>query len=623
MGLNPGGNNNGIITARGGGLNYNNIIGKKLDFQSNYFYNRYNPNIESHLQRQTPDAFYRYNENNYADNVNDNHRLNLNILYQADTFNTIRITPSFSYQQTANRSQRDYNTYLSAVTKAIDGNSNTLEKNEGYNFSNNIIWRKKFARKGRTFSMSFQTNLNSSNGNGSLIAVNKFYDSNGSLQNEDTLNQQSESNGDLKSYLARAIYTEPLWKKSLLEFSVGLSNSKSTAGKLTYDYNGGNGKYDRLNDLLSNSFESRYGYTIAGFRTRTQRKNYSYSIGVSWQQADLDGKTIAAVNDSLISKRFSNFLPNANFRYNFSRFKRLSIDYSASTRQPGISQLQPIPDISNPLNIREGNPNLKQEYTHNIRGNLNLMVPYKNRNLFLFFRVQATNNKIVNYDSLNLNNGIRTTRPVNVNGVYNINTEISYSRPLHLVKGTIELSSNIGYNKGKQFINTIQNDTKTFSVGPVLRLDMNPSATLGMGVSTGINYNKTNYSLQEEFNTSYLSQDYNAYIDWQLPKGFYVSTDFTYTINSQRSAGFNIKIPLWNASISKQMLKFNRGELKFRAFDLLNRNTGISRNTNGNYIEDTRVNTLRQFFLLSFTYSLTKMGLNNGGGAGEMKIITR
>ncbi|HQX72947.1 MAG TPA: outer membrane beta-barrel protein, partial [Chitinophagaceae bacterium] len=82
------------------------------------------------------------------------------------------------------------------------------------------------------------------------------------------------------------------------------------------------------------------------------------------------------------------------------------------------------------------------------------------------------------------------------------------------------------------------------------------------------------------------------------------------------------KVPLWNASISKQMLKFNRGELKFSARDLLNRNVGISRNTNNNYIEDSRVLTLRQFFLLSFTYSLSKTGLNNTGGGG-MRVIAR
>jgi hypothetical protein len=70
------------------------------------------------------------------------------------------------------------------------------------------------------------------------------------------------------------------------------------------------------------------------------------------------------------------------------------------------------------------------------------------------------------------------------------------------------------------------------------------------------------------------------------------------------------------------MLKYNRGELKFAARDLLNKNIGISRNTNNNYIEDSKVLTLRQFFLLSFTYSLSKTGLNNAGGGG-MKIITR
>ena len=64
--------------------NYNNIIGNKLDFQSNYFYNRYNPKSESHIQRQyfLPDSSYFYNQNSFTNNLNNNHRLNLNALYQ-------------------------------------------------------------------------------------------------------------------------------------------------------------------------------------------------------------------------------------------------------------------------------------------------------------------------------------------------------------------------------------------------------------------------------------------------------------------------------------------------------------------------------------------------------------
>ena len=624
MGINGGGRNNGINTAWGGGLNYNNIIGSKLDFQSNYFYNRYNPNQESHIQRQyfLPDSSYFYNQNSFADNLNNSHRFNLNTLYRVDSMNSIRITPSFSYQTTNNRSQTDYQTLSEDKVLTNEGFSNNTSATKGYNFRNDITWRKKFARKGRTFSLSLQTSLNESDGDGSLSSINSFYYPNGSLLKRDTLNQQSTTKGDLKGYNARAVYTEPVWKRSLLEFSVSKSNTKSTSEKLTHDYNKLNGKYDQLNNTLSNDFENTYGYINAGIRIRTQKKKYSYAVGANWQQAELEGKITTGVKDSLISKTFRNILPNARFQYNFTRFKSFSLSYNTSTNQPGMSQLQPVPDNSNSLNIREGNPDLKQEFNHTAQVHLTLVSPYKNKNLFMFLTAQATQNKIVNYDSIN-SLGVKRTKPVNVNGVYNINSSISYSMPVRFLKGTVEVSSNTGVFKTKQFINTVGNDIRTFSVGPELRLDMNPTEKLNVGVGAGFNYNKTKYSLQSALNTNYLSQEYNASLDWEMPKGFFFATDFMYTINSQRAAGFNTKVPLWNASISKQMLKFNRGELKLSARDLLNKNVGISRNTNNNYIEDSKVLTLRQFFLLSFTYSLSKTGLNNAGSGGGMRIITR
>lgn len=628
MGMNGGNRNSGIITAWGGGLNYNNIIGNKLDFQSNYFYNRYNPNTESHIQRQyvLPDTSY-YNVNTYADNLTNSHRFNLNMLYQVDSMNSIRINPSFSYQKTNNRSQSDYQTLSEQQSLINEGFSNNRSGSEGYNFRNDLTWRRKFARKGRTFSLSLQTTLNESEGDGSLSSVNSFYNPNGSLFRKDTLNQQSITTGDLRGYTARAVYTEPLWKRSLLELSAGKSNTRSTSDKETFDYNENNGKYDELNSQLSNDFENTYGYTNGGIRIRTQRKKYNYAVGVTWQQAELEGRVTSGIKDSVINKTFRNFLPNARFQYNFSRIRSLSLTYNTSTNQPSMSQLQPVPDISNPLNIREGNPDLKQEYNHMLQTGLTMVSPYKNKNLFLFFTMQATKNKIVNYDSLNQQTGIRKTKPVNVSGVYNLNSNISYSMPVRFLKGSIELSSVVGYSNSKQLTNTQAgsigtNIIKTLTLGPDVRLDMNPMAKLNIMLGAGINHNNTTYSLQPSFNNRYLSQEYTASLDWEMPKGFFFATDFSYVINSQRAAGFNVKVPLWNASISKQMLKFNRGELKFSARDLLNKNVGISRNTSNNYIEDSRVLTLRQFFMLSFTYSLSKTGLNNAGGGG-MRIIAR
>ena len=142
---------------------------------------------------------------------------------------------------------------------------------------------------------------------------------------------------------------------------------KSTSEKITHDYNKLNGKYDKLNNTLTNDFENTYGYTNAGIRMRTQKKKYSYAFGANWQQAELEGKIISGTKDSLISKTFRNLLPNARFQYNFSRFKSFSLTYNTTTNQPRMSQLQPVPDNSNSLNIREGNPDLKQEYNHTIQ----------------------------------------------------------------------------------------------------------------------------------------------------------------------------------------------------------------------------------------------------------------
>ena len=129
--------------------------------------------------------------------------------------------------------------------------------------------------------------------------------------------------------------------------------------------------------------------------------------------------------------------------------------------------------------------------------------------------------------------------------------------------------------------------------------------------------------MQASANTNYLTQEYGTNINWQLPRGFYFATDFNYYISNQYANGFNADFPLWNASIRKGVLKGGRGEIRFAANDILDRNTGVSRTTTQNYIEDKRTNALRRFFLLSFTYSLGKTRLNNHREGGGMRIIVK
>ena len=620
-----GNNNTGINTTFGGGINYNNIIGTKIDFRSNYFYSRYNPNRQSNIQRQYFSPANVYRKNSYTDNLNNNHRLNFIADYQIDSFHSIKISPSFSYQKTRNQDLADYTTWSEQGGKINEGSSDNLTKSEGYNLNTNILFRKRFHRKGRTFSVNVLTNLNNSDGDGGLRSITHFYDQAGVVFRRDSINQKSISESNLKGYNARVVYTEPIFKRSLLEFSVGKSYTKSTSERNTYDYNRSNGKFDLVNNLLTNDFKNIYSYNNAGFRLRKQTKTYNYSAGFSWQQSELEGKVVNGFKDSVIAKSFRNFLPSARFQYYFSRFKNVLINYSTSTNQPSITQLQPVPDNTNPLYVKLGNPNLKQEFAHMIRLNASLVNPYKNRNFFVFLTALETQNKIVNFDRIN-NLGVDSVTPVNVNGVYNVSGNVSWGFPVRILKGSIDISSMLMYSRNKQLIsnassNAETNRIHTLTLGPDVRLDMSPTDKLNFALTVGVNYSKSNYSLPSTRDSKYFNQEYSAEIDWQLPKGFFAATDFSYRVINQYATGFNARVPLWNASISKQMLHFNRGELKLSAHDLLNENVGINRSTNQNYIEDTRTNSLKRFFLLSFTYSLTKTALNGAANGGGPRMI--
>ena len=81
--------------------------------------------------------------------------------------------------------------------------------------------------------------------------------------------------------------------------------------------------------------------------------------------------------------------------------------------------MQPVTDISDPLNIRTGNPSLKQEYIHNATAQFFSANPLEQKNVMLMVNASATQNAIVNADDINTQ-GIRTTHPVNADGVYNV-----------------------------------------------------------------------------------------------------------------------------------------------------------------------------------------------------------
>jgi hypothetical protein len=246
--------------------------------------------------------------------------------------------------------------------------------------------------------------------------------------------------------------------------------------------------------------------------------------------------------------------------------------------------------------------------------------PAARKNLFGLLNFTTTADAIVRADSIK-QNGARISSYTNANGVYAIFGNLEYGFPLKKLKSRIDVGSSARYGRNVSFVNAERNDIATISIGPNMEYHFSIDNKIDLDISARLSVNNTKYSLQPYSDNNYLRQDYAIDMTNYLPWNIYVRNEFSYIIYTGRADGFNSNIPLWNASLAKGILKNRRGEFKFRVQDILNKNTGITRSSNQGYITDERYNVLQRYFLLSFTYSLNKSGLNNGGPRAVIKTF--
>jgi hypothetical protein len=62
----------------------------------------------------------------------------------------------------------------------------------------------------------------------------------------------------------------------------------------------------------------------------------------------------------------------------------------------------------------------------------------------------------------------------------------------------------------------------------------------------------------------------------------------------------------WNAYLAKKFWKNKSGEVRISVFDILDQNIGVQRNASSNFISENSYNTIRRYWLLSFTWNFTK-----------------
>jgi hypothetical protein len=614
-------NARGVADTYSLGGNYSNVLNdKKMDFNANANVSdvsRYNTS-NSFTQNLIPGNIFNRTSNSISTSRNQQQRLNLTIDNKVSESFSYKYTPSFSKQHNTSNSESTTSTTLPDGTPTNGTATKSSSISDATNINNTLLLRKKFAKKGRTISSTITQGYNESLSNGSQFTDQLIYTS-GILTKDSILDQQNKRKGHTESYSANVVYTEPITKKSLLEFNAYLNQNNSSSSKRVFDKNSGTSLYDVLNTRLTNEFNSEYTYAGGGMNYRLNQKQYNFSTGFSMQDAMLNG--VNTSTNTKIKQEFKDILPSAMFQYNFSQTQNLNFNYRTSTNQPSLTQLQPVLDQSNINNQTIGNPNLKRTYNHNLNLRFFSTKVLAQRNFFALINAQFANNSIVNYDSI-LPTRQTLSKPVNVNGIYRVNGTINYGFGVKKLNSRINFGMNAGYNNNVNYANGVLNTIVVKTLAPSINYTFSLDEVIDLTLVARHNYNNTNNAINTALNTNYVTRVYNADMINYLPFNIVLNQTLNYTINEGRAPGFNTAVPIWNASISKFFLKNKRAELKISAFDILNKNVGVSRNVSANQIVDQSYNVINQYFMIGFTYSLQKSGLegNKGGGGPRMMI---
>ena len=610
-------NQQGVATTYAGGVNYNDLWNKKSNVNTSGMFSDVDllTNRTTNRQNLLPGNSFDYLSNSSSSRKVQQQRWNGSIDHKFDSLISLKLTPQVSAQQNNNRSFTTYSSTNANGQKINDGFSDNKTQSDALNLSGTALYRQRLKKKGRTISGNFTFNYNDSKQTGDLYTRNTFYAAGVPLKDSIT-NQKNTRNAITRNLGGTITYTEPIGRKSLLEISSFYSTNSGQSNRKTYDFNSGSGKYDQYNIILSNDFTSSYDYGGGTLNFRSNMKKLILTVGSSFQAATL--RSTNNTNGNIIEQRFSDFLPSASIQYKLSSTKNLSFSLNTSTTQPSTAQLQPIADVSDPLNTSTGNPNLKRSYTQSLNLNFFSTNIYTQRNFFAFLSATKINNAIVNSDVIQPN-GARLSMPVNADGQYFVFGSVNAGFPIKKIKSRIDIGISANYNRNIAFLNGARNDIGNLGIGPSLGYNFAKDGLMDINANARLSISRATYTLQPRLNTNYLQQTYNVEMNNYLPLGFLMNNSFNYVINSGRADGFNTKVPFWNASLAKGFMKNKRAEIKLTVYDLLNQNIGINRTANQNYIEDTRYNVLQRYFLLSFTYRLHKAAAGGGGA----RIITR
>lgn len=662
---------NGITTSWMGGLNGNfSMFDGKMDLGGNYLYNGSDKYVEESSSKTT----YRddgseliYDNDGHSINNSQGHRFGVRLEHRFSENTSILFEPRVDF------GHGGFTEYSEFATRKKYGDGNVENTNDGYNSNvgNNrnwntngfVLFRQRLGKPGRTMSLMLRYNFSGNNLDGFNQSLTNVYDEEDEAKAPDSVNQRFDRLSNGSSLSGRLVYTEPLGKDFFLEanYSCGWNRNKSV--KNTFDSPDNaldsdnhliyNKEGEVRNENYSSNILNRYINQSAGLNFMYQKEKLRAQVGASVKPTSTHNETNGKVYDNKVV----NWSPEAMLRYDINDNTRLRLYYFGRSSQPSTSQLMPVPDNTNPLNVSFGNPYLKPYFSHNVRS----MAGYTDKKTF--FSVQGyisgglVQDGITNarwYDS----KGAQYSMPVNGPGSGKMNLNLMINSPIAKSGLSVYASTGAGYNQSMTYIGKSEkgdeftdeyyvkdegmmkyddfnrdffnhsaensekrnledyftaSKTRTMSFRQRLRFTYrNDFVELTLGGRTRMS--KSWYSVPGENKNPTWNNRVDFSMNWTIPAGINVISDVRYNWYNGYTTPQDDNIVI-NAEISKLLFK-DRFTLSIKAYDILDQAKNHYVTDESNYHLERQNNTLGRYIILSLRYrfgNLSAQGKSRGG----------
>lgn len=360
--------------------------------------------------------------------------------------------------------------------------------------------------------------------------------------------------------------------------------------------------------------QSHTGSLLLGIRKqintyRSWEINFTPAVNYVYERLDYDRDRI----DTLMRRRRTYFEPYVWLFFQPYNNSQLYLDYRYSRQAPDLLSLLDYEDTSDPLVRRFGNPGLRDTCTHHTSFRYHVLEgkEYKD-NVSIEVHHRIWLDAVAQGMTYNAQTGVRTYRPENVNGNWELTSSIYMMHKFGRVQKlqywlNADLRTNVAYRNN---VDLISLDGMSSSVRSSVR-------TLAWTERLGIwsSYNQWGYGIYGKVTLNHSTGNYinrmNVYdysyggnLDVPLPWKFYLSTMVdVYSRRGYTDSRFNTDDVIWSASLSRYILK---GTLNFRleAFDILGQISRTAYTINAQMQTETWRNVLGRYVMLHATYRL-------------------